>query len=258
MWFISADAGTISIDDLNFLARLEKNILKLIIINKADKVANQNDLADVVQNVKSALDLKGIVYEGIFTYSRREKTVCDRADIMEILSRLNKKQFESDFAYNFKKLFIACKNFYDDSLFNAKRQLSRLNQALTFVGDNTEISDCLEDLVTNTKASIKKFGELRQQLYDLQQQFFTEIKFVADRVGIKMPEPSEIELLEDKISDPASLVKKMLERNNIATDNNFLAKMQRELQEVNPALSQSPGGTGYKNILLDVMKGGLH
>ena len=258
LWFISADAGTISIDDLNFLMQLEKNIPKLIIINKADKVANQKDLADVVQSVKSALDIKGITYEGIFTYSRREKTACDRANIMEILSRLNEKQFEADFAYNFKKLFIACKNFYDDSLFNVKRQLSRLNQALTFVGDNTEISDCLEDLVTDTKANIQRFGELRQQLHDLQQQFFTEIKFVADRVGIKMPEPSEIELLEDKISDPSSLVKKMLERNNLATDNNFLAKMQRELQEVNPALNQSPGGTGYKNILLDVMKGGLH
>lgn len=257
LWFISADAGTISIDDLNFLAGLEKNIPKLIIINKADKVANLEDLKAVVQNVRSALDIKGIAYEGIFTYSRRDKTVCDKEKILAVLSRLNERRFESDFAYSFKKLFIACKNFYDDSLHNAKRQLSRLNHALTFGGDNAEINDCLNDLVTDTKKNIQELEDLKIKLHDIQQEFFTEIKFVADKAGIKMPEPSEIELLEDKISDPTKIVGQMLKQRNISADEEFFHTMQRELQEVNPAMSQSPGGTSYKNVLLDTMKGEL-
>ena len=257
LWFISAEGGTISNDDLNFLASLDKSIPKLIILNKADKVAGQENLSTMRLKVKTALDGKGIVYEDILTYSRRENVACDRSKIAEIFSRLNERRTESDFAYSFKKLFIACKNYYDDGLNSAKRQLSRLNHAMTFVGDNVDVSECLNDLIADTKLAIKNFEELRQQLRDLQQEFFTEIKFAADNVNIKMPEPSEIELLEDRISDPAALVKKMLERNNLATDDNFLAKMQRELQEVDSSLIQSPGGTGYKNVLLDALKEGL-
>ena len=260
LWFISAEGGTIGNDDLNFLASLDKTIPKLIILNKTDKVAGAENLSAMRQKVAAALDGKGIVYEDILYYScsRRKNIACDSSKIAEIFSRLNARRGESDFAYSFKKLFVACKNYYDDGLTSAKRQLSRLNHAMTFVGDNADVNECLNGLIADTKLAIKNFDELRQNLRDLQQEFFTEIKFAADRVKIKMPEPSEIELLEDRISDPASLVKKMLERENRATDGNFLAKMQRELQEVDPALSQSPGGTGYKNVLLDTLKEGLH
>ena len=258
LWFISADAGTISVDDLNFLTGLEKNIPKLIIINKADKVATPADLYAVVQSVKSALDLKGIAYEGIFTYSRLEKNACDRDKIHNALRRLNEKISESDFAYSFKKLFIACKNFYDDSLHADKRQLARLNHALTFGGDNTEISDCLNDLVADTKSSIQKLEELRRQLHDIQQEFFTEIKFIADKAGIKMPEPSEIELLEDKISDPTVLVKKMLYQRNISADEEFFRTMQRELKDADLQPNKSPGGTEHRNVLFNTVKEGLY
>lgn len=257
LWFIQADSGTITVDDLNFLTGLDKNIPKLFIINKADKVATQADLAAVVQSVKSALDLKGIAYEGIFTYSRLEKVNCDRDKIREVLSRLNEKISESDFAYSFKKLFIACKNFYDDSLHDAKRQLNRLNRALTFGGDIVEVSDCLNDLVADTKSNIQKLEELRQQLRDLQQEFFTEIKFVADKAGIKMPEPSEIELLEDKISNPAVLVQKMLQQRNISADEEFLRTMQRELTN-DAASTRHPGGSDLHKDFFKMMKERLH
>ena len=258
LWFISAEGGTISNNDLIFLENLDKDIPKLIIQNKADMVAGQENISALRKNVKEALDAKGIVYEDILTYSRRKNVECDRLKIAEIFSRLNERRIESEFAYNFKKIFIACKNYYDDGLNSAKRQLSRLNHAMTFVGDNVDVNECLRDLIDDTNKTISTFNELRQQLRELQQEFFTEIKLAADSVNIKMPEPSEIELLEDRISDPAAMLKKMLERNNLTTDDNFLAKMQRELKEVDPALIKSPGGTGYRNVLLDAIKESLH
>ena len=257
LWFISAESGTISVDDLNFLSGLEKEIPKLIILNKVDKVANQEDLQTVRENIKSALNLKGIKFEDILTYSRRDDVECDRVKIKEILSQLNEKKIESDFAYNFKKLFVACKNYYDDGLNSAKRQLSRLNNAQTFVDNNADVIDCLNDVVIDTKGLIQKFKDLRQQLRDIQQEFFTEIKIVADKVSIKMPEPSEIELLEGKVSDPLAIVKKMREESNIHSDENFFAQMKRELQEVNPNLNKSLGGTEYKDILFEKIKGEL-
>ena len=258
LWFISAEGGTISVDDLNFLSGLDKDIPKLIILNKVDKIASAENLSALRTEIKSALDREGIAYEDILTYSRREKVACDREAVGKILSAMNAKQTESDFAYSFKKLFVACKNYYDDGLNAAKRQLSRLNKALTFAGDNAELADCLNDLVTDTKATIQKFTDLRQQLRDIQQEFFTEIKFAADKFKIKMPEPSEIELLEDRISDPAAIVRRMLERQNLSTDDNFLAKMQTELQAVNPTLNNSAGGTGYRNVLFGALKEGLN
>lgn len=258
LWFLSAESGTISVDDLNFLSRLDKEIPKFIILNKADKVSSQEKLSAVRHEVKNSLDREGIVYEKILTYSRRENVAYDRAVIGEIFSALNEKQTESDFARSFKKLFVDCKNYYDDGLNAAKRQLSRLKQTLTFVGDNNDVADCLNDLVAETNLTIKNFTDLRQQLRDIQQEFFTEIKIAADKVNIKMPEPSEIELLEDRISDPTAIVRRMLEKNNLAPDDIFLAKMQRELQEVDPSLSKSAGGTKHRDVLFDAMKEGLH
>ena len=258
LWFISAEGGTVGVDDLEFLKGLDKDIPKLIILNKVDKLAGQKNISDLRQNVKTALDREGIRYEDILTYSRRGNVACDRDKIAAIFSRLNKKRTDSDFAYSFKKIFVACKNYYDDGSNSAKRQLSRLNQALTFAGGNAELEDCLNDLVADTKATIQKFDDLRRQLRDLQQEFFTEIKLAADKVNVKMPEPSEIELLEDRISDPAAIVRAMLERNNLSTDANFLAKMQRELQAADPKLATAKGGTKYRNVLFDTMKEELH
>lgn len=256
LWFVAAETGTIKADDVKFLAELDKDIPKLIILNKVDKVANSNDLMKLRENIKSTLELRGISHEGIFTYSNKTKVECEKVKVREILSRLNERQGESDFARRFKKLFVACKNFYDDGLNDAKRQLSRLNKALTF-SDNTDINDCLNDLVTDTKKSIQELENLKTTLHDIQQEFFTEIKIVADKVNIKMPEPSEIELLEDKITDPQDVVKKMLSRRNIKPDEQFLHAMQRDLKEVAPQINQSPGGIEYKNVLLETMKGEL-
>ena len=257
LWFISAEAGTISVEDLNFLSGLESDIPKLIILNKVDKVAHNEELEKLKKNIKAALDLRGIKCEDILTYSRRDNVQCERLKIKKILSDWNKVKSESDFAYNFKKLFIACKNYYDDGLMTFKRQLSRLNHALTFGGYNPELNDCLNDLITDTKFEIHNLDNLRKNLKNIQQEFFTEIKFIADKVNIKMPEPLEIELLEDRISDPTAIIKKMILKQNISTDDDFFHKMQRELTALNPQRNRELGGTEYKNVLLETLKEGL-
>ena len=212
LWFISADSGTISVDDLKFLTELDKNIPKWIIINKADKAPNTNVLNEMKSAVKSAVNGSGIKIEDIFTFSRREDTECDRLKIHEVLTQLNERKTESDFAYSFKKLFTACKNYYDDELNYEKRRLSLQNRALTFSGGTAEAVDCLNDLVFDTKVAIQKLNDLRQNLLNIQLEFFTEIKSVADKVGIKMPEPSEIELLN--IVNPTATIKNILKNKN--------------------------------------------
>ena len=93
-----------------------------------------------------------------------------------------------------------------------KRRLSLQNRALTFSGGTAEAVDCLNDLVFDTKVAIQSLNDLRQNLLNIQLEFFTEIKSVADKVGIKMPEPSEIELLN--IVNPTATIKNILKNKN--------------------------------------------
>ena len=205
LWFVPADAGTISVADLNFLDSLDKNIPKLIIINKVDKVHDKSILDEMKTKMKTDLDLKGIRYEDVLTYTRKESADCDREQIKAYLQKLDHGRTEYDFAYRFKELFTACKDYYENMLDDSKRQLSKLNHVQTLT-DNTEISDTLFELTVKAKANVSDLKASRERLQELQQVFFTEIKEVADKAHIRMPEPSEIDLLRDRIVDPLSVM----------------------------------------------------
>ena len=258
LWFIAADAGTMSVDDVNFLAKLDKDIPKLVIINKADKVPSAETLNEIKEKIKATLDFKGIRYENVLTYSRKPDAECDREQVQAYLQKLNLGNNEVDFARSFKKLFVACKNYYDDALHEEKRKLSRLNHALTFGGDNEEISNCLGDLELETKENVNELTESRKKLADIQHDFFTAIKYVADQVNITIPEPSEIELLEDKIIDPLSIVKNLLKKQDKKIDDEFFIYMTRELKNINPEINKLPGGTEYRNVLFDTLKSKIY
>ena len=54
--------------------------------------------------------------------------------------------------------------------------------------------------------NVNELKDISKKLKELQDAFFTEIKFISDIVGIAMPEPSEIDLLQDKIQNPLQLI----------------------------------------------------
>ena len=58
LWFIPADAGVMTADDVAFLDSLDKSIPKLIIITKADKAPNPEALAEMKEKVKSGDSLR--------------------------------------------------------------------------------------------------------------------------------------------------------------------------------------------------------
>ena len=214
LWFVPADAGVISADDVTFLNSLYKSIPKLIIISKADKAPNAVELSDMREKVKSTLDVKGIRYEDVLLFSRRKGQEYDKEKILAYLTKLDETKQEVDFARSFKKLFVECRKFYDETLKKKERWLSRLNRALTYQGDNDDVNECLTDVSLDVKDSIKEIKLTREKLNNLQTEFFTEIKRVADCVKIKMPEPSEIDMLEDNVSNPAIVLEKLLNKHS--------------------------------------------
>ena len=76
LWFVQADAGTITEEDIKFIKTLREDIPKLIIVNKADK-KNLKDLQSIMEKIKATLDLRGIRYVDVFAFTSKLEQVED-------------------------------------------------------------------------------------------------------------------------------------------------------------------------------------
>lgn len=252
LWFIQADDGTITEEDIKFLNTINKEIPKIIIINKSDKIP-ESSIKEVKNKVKEILDLKGILYVDILSYCTRKPNNYDGEKLKLYLQEWNNYVYESTFARNFKVLFMKCKNYYEELIMEENKRLNRLNIALT-MSDNETVTECLMSLINEIKRKITELKENENKLKNLQNEFFTEIKNVSDKVGIQMPEPSEIDLIQDKIKNPIDVVREYKRKNRIKSDNNLSTLIIDTIADVNPVINNQAGGSQYKNELLSIMR----
>ena len=203
------------------------------------------------------MDVKGIRYVDVLAYSSKKTKEFDHEKLKKYLSDWNTKITKMNFAYNFKILFTKCKEYYDYNIDNENKRLNRLNTALT-LSDNNNVTECLCLLINESKRNLESLREIKENLKEIQDEFFTEIKKVADIVGIEMPEPSEIDLLKDKITNPLNVLKE-LKKNKCIKDNPNLSLIIKELlSDVKPIINNRPGGLGYEEILFKTIKDSLN
>ena len=265
LWFVQADAGTITEEDIKFIKTLREDIPKLVVVNKADK-KNLNDLKEIVSKIRTNLDLKGIRYTDVCAFTSR----IDQIEDDELLDYLedeagrlrkqidawNSKSYESNFARNFKILFVRCKDFYEDEIDEESRRLTRLNTSITKLmaeDIDSEILEPLQRMVKDAQASVNELKDISRKLKELQDEFFTEIKFISDIVGISMPEPSEIDLLQDRVQDPLQLIEEYKKEKGIKTDRAAVDMLQEIFDGIEPVINKSAGGSEYRNELLDII-----
>ncbi len=237
LWFVQADAGTITNEDINFLNTINKDIPKLIIVNRADKVI-ADDLNSIVEKIKSVLDIKGIQYVDVLTYTNRKNRECDRDKIIAQLDEWNGYVCENRFAYNFKVLFTKCKEYYDEELDKENKRINRLNKAMTLATDDSA-NDALQSLCKEIKISKANLNEHKDTLKKLQLQFFSEIKRVGDIVNISMPEPSEIDLIKDRIASPASVLNDYCNKQGIESNFKINEKIKDSLSNLSKVSKES-------------------
>ena len=266
LWFVQADAGTITEEDIKFIKTLREDIPKLIVVNKADK-KNLADLKEIMAKIKANLDLKGIRYEDVFAFSCmldqveeeglkgfiKENMDCIRNQI----EKWNGQVYESNFARNFKILFVRCKDFYEDAIDKESRELTRLNTSLTKLAAediDSEILEPLQQMVREAQKNVNGLKEVSKKLKELQDEFFTEIKFISDIVGIAMPEPSEIDLLQDKVQNPLQLIEEYKKEKGIKTDASVVEMLKDVFDGIEPVINKKAGGSEYKDELLAVIK----
>ena len=265
LWFVQADAGTITEEDIKFIKTLREGIPLLVIVNKADK-KNLQDLKDIISKIKSSMDLKGVRYVEVFAFTSKMEQIEDEklkafieADTEKIRHQIetwNQQIYESNFAKNFKKIFVRCKDFYEEEIDEESRKLTRLNTSITKLAEEdieTEILEPLQQMVKEAQRNVNELKGISKKLKELQDEFFTEIKFVADIVGISMPEPSEIDLLQDKVQNPLELIEEYKKQKGIQTDKSVIDMLQGIFDGIEPIINKCAGGSEYKNELLDVI-----
>lgn len=266
LWFIQADAGTITEEDIKFIMTLRVDIPKLIIVNKADK-KNLADLQDIIIKIKSTLNLKGIRYVDVLAFTSKMEQIeddklrkyieKDKEKIQKQIEQWNGQIYESNFARNFKLIFQRCKEFYEDEIDEESRKLSRLNTSITKLlaeDIDAEILEPLQLLVRDAQKNVNELKEISRRLKELQDEFFTEIKFISDIVGISMPEPSEIDLLQDKIKNPLQLIEEYKKEKGIKTDDSVVEMLQNMFIGIEPVMNKRVGGSEYRDELLDVIR----
>ncbi|MCT8977443.1 dynamin family protein [Clostridium sp. CX1] len=252
IWFVQATDGTIREEDINFINTLKQEIPKLIIVNKADKVT-KTQFEDIVKEIKNKLDVKGIGYLDVLTYSSNEPTNYDSKKIKEYILNWDTAVYEATFAHNFKVLFVKCKEYYENVIDEESRRLNRLQKALT-LSDDTIVTECLTSLVSEIKRNISELKNISQNLKKLQDEFFSEIKYIADLVSISMPEPSEIDLIKDKVKDPLEVLEEFKKKQGINNTLDLTMILRDTYRDINPVINRTMGNSNYKEEIYDIIE----
>lgn len=252
LWFVQADTGTITNEDINFLKTLKEDIPKLIIVNKADKCTKDN-LNKIVKKIRETLDLKGIKYIDVVTYSRRKPNEFDGDRIKQYIKSWNVKSEETTFAKNFKILFLKCKDYYEDVIEKDSKKLNDLNKVITLCDDKI-VCDIISYMIKDIQNNIKYMRELTEVLKELKDEFFTEIKYISDKVGIEMPEPSEINLSQEYMKNPLGELKKLKIIDDKKEKEKIYNLMLRELIDSKTIYNFSEGGYQYKDTIFNYIK----
>lgn len=263
LWFTSADDGTIQKTDVDFIKTLNPDIPKLFIINKADIIFDSDELEDIVNESRNTLIKNGIDFVDVFTYSSDDESNYDKDKILQQIEKWNNGQKESKFAYNFKKLFSRCKEYYEMWLEDEKKQLSHLNNIRRADLNDEEAENYLQRLIKTTQNSILDLKESMEKLHEMQNEFFGQIKTIADKVHISMPEPSEIDLIQDRITDPKKILDDYCAKNMLDSPkhqdqiNEFEEILTDCFKDIVPVFNNIPGTASHNsetaNMFCDVL-----
>ncbi|MCM1958313.1 dynamin family protein [Acinetobacter modestus] len=210
IWVVSATQGTISEDDLKFLATLNADIPKLIVVSRAD-AKTPEDVAKIVALVKQTTAERGINVLDVIPVSARKKNDYPVQPIIEFLERWNEQKRSLSFAQNFKRNFVDYSRFVQGKQQQAKTKLEQINKLL-FLSDHAEQTQIVEKLKHIEKDSNKEWNDLPKNLEELQNQFFKKMNQLADSIRGYKEQLVDIETLLKAPNCSAEILQSYAER----------------------------------------------
>lgn len=213
VWLVPADKGTITEEDIAFLASLDRDIPKLVVISRADKHPPE-DIARIVELVRETLQKRGISALDVLPFTSRGKGIYPLEPILAWFEQWDRATRELGFAGQFKRQFMAYQRFIDEKHQQEQRMLGKFNRILT-LSDDADVQDDVLSLQRKSKNELSNVESLKQDLMALQVSFFTKLKQIGDVVGIPLPEPDAMSLLDLPTINLSDMLRELAEKQNI-------------------------------------------
>lgn len=193
IWVVSAKQGTLPESDIDFLAKLDPSIPRLVVVSRADQV-NEGDLAAITQRIASTLAERNLPVLDVLPVSAHPRHKALLAPIVAQLQAWNQSVQPQTFARHFKALFVRYQRGLEAERKALHWQSSRLKRLQMLADD--ELLGMVEELSAASTEKNQHLEAVAKELANLRGRFFATLKKVGNQVGIPLPEPHEMELLE--------------------------------------------------------------
>lgn len=234
VWVVSAKQGVIPETDIDFLAKLDPNIPRLIVVSRADQI-NESDLQAIVERIRTTLAERNLPVVDILPASAHPRHKKLLAPIVKQLESWNLSAQQQTFAKRFKSLFVRYQRGLEVERNTIQWRENRLKR-LQLLADS-DLLEPVDELVQESSEKRQQLETVTAELADLRSSLFTTLKRVGDQVGIALPEPLEMELLEDGRSNFLELLVALRQEEGVAEIE--LHQELTQLRHNHPAQNQS-------------------
>jgi len=214
IWVMDIENGTLKGTDIDFLQKLGITKPILMVLSKADKPSHE-DVESIRQEVIAKIASIGIVADVIpFSAAKNSEYTVD--PVIEWLRSKNSPKDKSSIPLHLKRIFHVYHSYYNEQIGDAIRRLEYAKKVATVVEAQDDRSkQYLRDIEIEARNHNKEFQELELTLRDCQKKFFGIVKEVGEMVGIDLPEPDEIDMLENVSLDLKELLQDYCKIHNI-------------------------------------------
>ena len=193
VWVTSIKQGDLTEEDLAFLARLDPNIPRIVVASHADALPEQERSA-VIERMRSTLATRNLPTLDVLAVSARPRHAELLQPLRAQLQAWNQEARQQRFAHRFKALFTRYQRGLERETAAAHWQLHRINRIATLA--DGEVTSDVAELKTVVDERLDALKTVKLRLDELRSRFFGELKRTGDAVGIPLPEPHEVELLD--------------------------------------------------------------
>lgn len=213
VWVVNVKQGVIPETDLEFLAKLNPAIPRLILVTRADQV-NEDDLNAIVSRIQTTLLDRNLPVVGVLPVSAHPRHKSKLEPVVEQLQQWNQSAQTQTFARRFKALFVRYQRGLEKERKRVQWARSRLNQLELLAEDN--VLPLVQDLSEANHKHNHLLESVAGQLAELRMRFFHELKRIGAEVGIPLPEPHEMDLLDSGQSNLLEQLIMLREKQDIA------------------------------------------
>lgn len=172
-WFLSAENGTLSSSDIEFLKDINDAIPIYVVINKCDKITLSN-LNLIKKEVWEKVNSSKLNIKDVLCFSRRTPEKFDIEKINAIVENIDAPKQEENFSDRFLVIFKNVEKYYDDLLREARSHLNRINIALT-QSEDEKSTECLESIQRDYKVKINTYINKVKDLENIWREFSREL-----------------------------------------------------------------------------------